>query len=551
MPKKLLSKKIWKDAVGASSKPRRLCLVADKDGLFNCPVKSCDSESYQTKRGCRKHVYQRHGWFYFFDEKPNVEDVLPNHVVTSKSLKRTKRSRTTEIPSFNRDCSFDISFKSWLGSAVGGSKSYKQASQVSCRVLKFLKFCCQDCNPEWDIPLNIVDYCVGSISSISDFIEYLKKDWNVGYAGLIGYMNSLSHVLDFRRMNSAALNETYVVSEIYIDRVKKTLARKMRCEWNVLLSVDYLSKIDCWASLEDMQSVIPYHAERFTQILLNTSIPSSHDLSFCTGFLTAVLFILVKATRPMTFQYLTVEMIENVDQSGMIDQTVFKTMEKYGFDTLIFTKQVLDIVNGYIKCIRPRMNPTCEYLLITRNGTQLSRLSDVFGRLVFQAIGKYINPTRYRQIIETESAAKLTIEDQQILSQDQKHTSFVAQVHYQKLQSRDVASKGKQVMEKLTDETPSRNALSRITETLNVSTLQAPDFNVTQSDSVSQRTQIKAKGQRQKKVAFSSAEDNFLKLGIQKYGCAWSKILADPEFTFHSSRQGATLCRRAQTCKLT
>ena len=305
------------------------------------------------------------GGSIFFDEKPNVEDILPNHVVTSKSLKRTKRSRTTDIPSFNRDCSFDVSLKSWLCSAVGGSKSYKQASQVSCRVLKFLKFCCQDCNPEWDVPLNIVDYCVGSISSISDFIEYLKKDWNVGYAGLIGYMNSLSHVLDFRRMNSSALNETYVVSEIYIDRVKKTLARKMRCEWNVLLSVEYLSKIDCWASLEDMQSVIPYHAERFTQILLNSSIPSSHDLSFCTGFLTTVLFILVKATRPMTFQYLTVEMIENVDQSGMIDQTVFKTMEKYGFDTLIFTKQVLDIVNGYIKCIRPRMNPTCDYLLVT------------------------------------------------------------------------------------------------------------------------------------------------------------------------------------------
>ena len=58
----------------------------------------------------------------------------------------------------------------------------------------------------------------------------------------------------------------------------------------------------------------------------------------------------------MTFQYLTVQMIENVDQNGMIDQTVFKTMEKYGFDTLIFTKQVLDIVNSYIKCISPRMS---------------------------------------------------------------------------------------------------------------------------------------------------------------------------------------------------
>ena len=454
------------------------------------------------------------------------------------------------MPSFQRDCSFDKTFKSWLCSAVGGSKSYKQSSQVSCRVLKFLKFCCQDCNQEWDVPMSIVDYCIGSISSISDFIDYLKRDWSVGYAGVIGYMNSLSHVLDFRRMNSPALNETYVVSEIYIDRVKKTLARKMRCEWNVLLSVEYLSKVDCWASLEDMQSVIPHHGERFAQILLNTSVKEyrapSHDLSFCTSFLTAVLFLMVKATRPMTFQYLTVEMLENVNQNGMIDQTVFKTMEKYGFDTLIFTKQVLDIVNGYIKCIRPRLNPSCDYLLVTRNGTQLSRLSDVFGRLVFQAIGKYINPTRYRQIIETESAEKLTLDEQHTLSQDQKHTSFVAQVHYQKLQSRDVATKGKEMMKKLTDETPSREALEKITETLDSVRSKSPRFDINSScSSTSKPPQIKT---RQKKVSFSPAEDNFLKLGIQKYGCCWSKIIADPEFSFHSTRQPATLCRRAQTC---
>ena len=34
----------------------------------------------------------------------------------------------------------------------------------------------------------------------------------------------------------------------------------------------------------------------------------------------------------------------------------------------------------------------------------ISKLSNIFGRVVFLAIGKYINPTRYRQIIETESA---------------------------------------------------------------------------------------------------------------------------------------------------
>ena len=68
--KKNLSKKVWKNATGASAKPKRLHLVPDKDGFFNCPVEACDHDSFFTRRGCRKHVFQRHGWYYFFDEKP-------------------------------------------------------------------------------------------------------------------------------------------------------------------------------------------------------------------------------------------------------------------------------------------------------------------------------------------------------------------------------------------------------------------------------------------------------------------------------------------------
>ena len=124
---------------------------------------------------------------------------------------------------------------------------------------------------------------------------------------------------------------------------------------------------------------------------------------------------MVKATRPMTFKFLTLEMIQSIKDDGIIDQTIFKTSEKYGFDSLIFSKNVLDIINGYILCIRPRLQPKCEFLLLSRNGTQLLRISDIFGRIVFQAIGKYINPTRYRQIIETESIEKLSVEDQQAL----------------------------------------------------------------------------------------------------------------------------------------
>ena len=67
----------------------------------------------------------------------------------------------------------------------------------------------------------------------------------------------------------------------------------------------------------------------------------------------------------------------------------------------------------------------------------------------FQALKKYIHPTRYRQIIETESATMLNVEEQHTVSEDQKHSSNVARVHYWKLRSGDLALKALMCMEKL------------------------------------------------------------------------------------------------------
>ena len=164
----------------------------------------------------------------------------------------------------------------------------------------------------------------------------------------------------------------------------------------------------------------------------------------------------------MTYQYLTVKMFQNIDANGFIDQTNFKTKDRYGFDSLIFSKEVIDMIDGYIKCIRTRLNPKCEFILVTKNGTQLTRLGDIFGRMVFQAIGKYVHPTRYRQIVETESAEKLSIEEQSFLSEDQKHTSNVAKVHYKKLHSRTVAERGKQAMKVLRSEEPTTSKIKEI-----------------------------------------------------------------------------------------
>ncbi len=57
--------------------------------------------------------------------------------------------------------------------------------------MKYLRFCSQDISDDsWDMPVSFVNYCIGSVTLISDFVDYLQNDvWKVGYSGVIGYMN--------------------------------------------------------------------------------------------------------------------------------------------------------------------------------------------------------------------------------------------------------------------------------------------------------------------------------------------------------------------------
>ena len=59
--------------------------------------------------------------------------------------------------------------------------------------------------------------------------------------------------------------------------------------------------------------------------------------------------------------------------------------------------------------------------------------------MVLEAIGKQINPTRGRQIVETESSEWLTPEEQVLINKDWKHI----------LHRWLVASKGKELMKKI------------------------------------------------------------------------------------------------------
>ena len=107
---------------------------------------------------------------------------------------------------------------------------------------------------------------------------------------------------------------------------------------------------------------------------MNVSSPfasiAPHDLTFATSFIVAALFLMVKASGPMRYQFLTVQMVESISENGIINQIIFKTKEKYEFNSVIFSNDVLTLIKNYIHFIRPRLNPYCGYVLICRNGKQ-------------------------------------------------------------------------------------------------------------------------------------------------------------------------------------
>ena len=74
MTKWILSNALWKDAVGVTKKPKRLNLVSH-NGLVICPV-DVVKVSFTEVIVVVVNVFLKRGWYYYFEEKPNIAKVF-------------------------------------------------------------------------------------------------------------------------------------------------------------------------------------------------------------------------------------------------------------------------------------------------------------------------------------------------------------------------------------------------------------------------------------------------------------------------------------------
>ena len=193
---------------GAIPKPKRLYLEKDVvDSLYHCPIQLCKHEGFQRQRGCRKHVNNKHSWFFYFDEKPRVDlkvgQILKvatklcalSTVVDDVSSTRSKPVARS-MPSFSSSGQIGEQFTTWLAGSGSGYKKDRPAQQIVNICLKFLKFCCEE---EEELHFEVMDFSLCSPRLLFKFIDYLQKECKLGHGGRLGYIDAISELIDFRK----------------------------------------------------------------------------------------------------------------------------------------------------------------------------------------------------------------------------------------------------------------------------------------------------------------------------------------------------------------
>ena len=83
----------------------------------------------------------------------------------------------------------------------------------------------------------------------------------------MGCIDAISELIDFRKVNGASdgVLRKLSVTELYIKRACKTVAKMMRLQWTQDLDVESLEARGHWTSMEELLEVVSFHLPRYGQ----------------------------------------------------------------------------------------------------------------------------------------------------------------------------------------------------------------------------------------------------------------------------------------------
>ena len=194
----------------------------------------------------------------------------------------------------------------------GGCKKDPAAQQIVTRCFTFLRFCCED---QEELSFDVADFSLCSPNLLFKFIDYLQDACKFRHGGHLDYIDAISVMINFRKLHgpSEAVFRKFSATELYLKRVRKTVTNMMRLQWTQDLDIEILEARGHRATMEELSEVMKFHLSCYESTVkickMSPGQVNPSDLTFATKFVAMYLFIKVKGSRPMTYQYLTVDMI--------------------------------------------------------------------------------------------------------------------------------------------------------------------------------------------------------------------------------------------------
>ena len=105
-----------------------------------------------------------------------------------------------------------------------------------------------------------MDFSLCSPSLLFKFIDCLQEECKLGHGGKLGYIDAISQLIDFRKVNVASDGVLRMLSatELYIKRARETVAKMMRLQWTQDLDIESLEARGHRASMEELLEVVSY-----------------------------------------------------------------------------------------------------------------------------------------------------------------------------------------------------------------------------------------------------------------------------------------------------
>eukprot|EP00111_Clytia_hemisphaerica_P011795 TCONS_00034656-protein len=83
----------WHSVNGSANGKRKLSFNESDKGKFTCAAKLCLHSDFESKRGLRKHIYNKHPWYYYFDDQPEIkrQEVELNQPIIQKKASTSSK----------------------------------------------------------------------------------------------------------------------------------------------------------------------------------------------------------------------------------------------------------------------------------------------------------------------------------------------------------------------------------------------------------------------------------------------------------------------------